>query len=248
MVQQEIVHLREGHKALQGKPVLTGINLSLKVGERVVLLGPSGCGKSTFLRCLNGLIALDKGDLLVNSLRLSPGFSQLPPKLLQRHRAEVGLVFQQFNLFPHLTILQNLTLAPVRVLRQSVAQATEMAHQLLAQVGLPDKAQAYPHQLSGGQQQRVAIARSLAMNPRLLMLDEPTSALDPSMSQEVWRVLQALTDITLLVVTHDVHAFAETADRFVLMNAGQVVETGPPAQLLRDPVHPFTRQFFHFAS
>jgi len=230
--------------------VLSGINLSVEPGEVVVLLGPSGSGKSTFLRCINHLERISSGSLsvageLVGYRRTAGKLHELTDRETARKRAEIGMVFQRFNLFPHMTALGNVIEAPLRVRKGSRATAEAAARSLLDRVGLADKADNYPNQLSGGQQQRVAIARALAMNPSLLLFDEPTSALDPELVGEVLDVIRGLAreGMTMIVVTHEIGFAREVADRVVFMDAGIVVESGPPAQVLGAPREARTQAF-----
>ncbi len=230
--------------------VLSGIDLSVEPGEVVVLLGPSGSGKSTFLRCINHLERISSGSLsvageLVGYRRAAGKLHELNDRDTARKRAEIGMVFQRFNLFPHMTALGNVIEAPLRVRKVSRATAEAAARSLLDRVGLADKADNYPNQLSGGQQQRVAIARALAMNPSLLLFDEPTSALDPELVGEVLDVIRGLAreGMTMIVVTHEIGFAREVADRVVFMDAGIVVESGPPAQVLGAPREARTQAF-----
>ncbi|MBX6349929.1 MAG: amino acid ABC transporter ATP-binding protein [Clostridia bacterium] len=220
--------------------VLRGVDLAVERGEVLVLLGPSGSGKSTLLRCMNGLTPVDRG-------RVEIAGEPLPKREadLNRLRAKVGMVFQQFNLFPHLTALGNITLAPRLVLGLSRAEAEARARELLRRVGLPDKADAYPAELSGGQQQRVAIARALAMEPKVMLFDEPTSALDPEMIQEVLDVMRDLarSGMTMVVVSHEMGFAREVADRVALLFDGRIVEQGPPDEVFRRPRHPRAQAF-----
>jgi len=220
--------------------VLRGVDLRVDEGEVVVVLGPSGSGKSTLLRCLNRLETLDGGELAVAGIRVDDHRADV-----NRLRQRVGMVFQQFNLFPHLTVLGNLTLAPTQVLRLPRADAEARAETLLARVGIPEKATAYPAQLSGGQQQRVAIARSLAMEPRIMMFDEPTSALDPEMIGEVLDVMRDLArgGMTMVVVTHEIGFAREVAHRVLFMDEGLVLEEGPPTEFFSRPTHPRAQRF-----
>jgi polar amino acid transport system ATP-binding protein len=245
MVKAEGVHKRFGRLE-----VLKGIDLEIKRGEVVCLLGPSGSGKSTFLRCINHLEKINAGRLSVDGELV--GYREAGGKLhelreneVARKRAEIGMVFQHFNLFPHMTTLENVTLAPVRVLGLSRGKAEERAKRLLARVGLADKVHSYPVALSGGQQQRVAIARALAMEPKLMLFDEPTSALDPELVGEVLDVMRELAreGMTMLVVTHEMGFAREAADNVVFMDAGVVVESGPPNECLANPKHERTRSF-----
>jgi len=235
-----LVEVQDLHKRFGALEVLRGLSLSVSAGEVVVLVGPSGCGKSTLLRCLNGLELPTSGSVTVGGLPVVAD-----PRALQALRKRVGMVFQRFHLFPHLTALQNVMLAPVQVLGLSPAQAEAAGRELLERVHLGAKAEAYPQQLSGGQQQRVAIARALAMRPELMLFDEPTSALDPELVGEVLEVMRELArdGMTMCVVTHEMGFAAEVAHRVVFMDAGQVLEEGPPAQVLKAPQHPRAREF-----
>ena len=218
---------------------LDGIDLDVREGEIVVVIGPSGSGKSTLIRCINRLEKHDAGTIEVDGRPVGDG------PALAAIRAEVGMVFQSFNLFPHLTVLRNVALAPVRVRRLTWPQAEERAQKLLARVGLAAFGERYPAQLSGGQQQRVGIARALAMEPKILLFDEPTSALDPEMVGEVLDVMQGLarTGVTMIVVTHEMGFARRVADRVVFMDAGRIVESGPPATLFDSPQDPRLRGF-----
>lgn len=220
--------------------VLKDINLEIARGEVVVICGPSGAGKSTLLRTINKLEPVDEGEIIVDGMRLSDSKTNLTSL-----RAEIGFVFQHFNLYPHKTAIKNIMLAPMKVRRLSRRQAQERAMKLLEKVGLAHKAEAYPAQLSGGEQQRVAIARSLAMEPKIMLFDEPTSALDPELINEVLEVMVSLAreGMTMVVVTHEI-AFAEkVADRVVFMNNGEIVEEGKPPEIFVNPQHPRTREF-----
>ncbi|WET81133.1 amino acid ABC transporter ATP-binding protein [Amycolatopsis sp. QT-25] len=230
--------------------VLGGIDLEVRKGQVVCLLGPSGAGKSTFLRCVNHLEPIDAGQVWVDGepigFRLRDGkLYELKEREVARQRRDIGMVFQRFNLFGHRTALQNVVEGPVRVLGVPLAEAKEQALELLDRVGLAHRADAYPAQLSGGQQQRVAIARSLAMKPKLMLFDEPTSALDPELVGEVLAVMGTLAaeGMTMVVVTHEMGFAAEAADEVVFMADGMVVETGPPGEILSTPKHERTRQF-----
>ena len=236
------------HKGFDGLGVLRGIDLNVEKGEVVALLGPSGSGKSTLLRCLNQLETVDSGTIVLDGLTLcrtvGGKLTYADPANLRRITLKMGMVFQSYNLFPHMSVMQNLTDAPMRVRRLSRAQATERARELLAKVGLSDKADQYPYQLSGGQQQRVAIARALCMDPEILCFDEPTSALDPELTQEVLGVMRELASerMTMLVVTHEMSFARDVADRVVFMEDGLIVEEGPPEQVFHS-ANPRTRQF-----
>ena len=230
--------------------VLRGISLEVDPGEVLCIVGPSGSGKSTFLRCINHLEVVDGGRLSVDGQLV--GYRQKGEKLYELklkeaafQRQEIGMVFQRFNLFPHLTAVENIILAPMRVKKISKAAATARAIELLERVGLGDKGDAYPAHLSGGQQQRVAIARALAMDPKLMLFDEPTSALDPELVGEVLDVMKGLakSGMTMIVVTHEMGFAREVADTLVFMDDGVVVEAGPPRQILSDPQHDRTKAF-----
>lgn len=220
--------------------VLKGVSLVVHKGEVVVIMGPSGSGKSTFIRTFNALEAYQKGRIVIDGIELSHDL-----KNIDAIRREVGMVFQQFNLFPHLTVLQNITLAPIWIRRWKKSQAEEIALQLLERVGILEQAQKYPGQLSGGQQQRVAIARALAMQPKIMLFDEPTSALDPEMVREVLDTMRSLADtgMTMVIVTHEVGFAREVADRIVLMDEGVLVETAEPNQFFNHPTEERTQKF-----
>jgi len=245
-----LVLARNVQKQFGAVKVLKGIDLAVQKGEVLCIIGPSGSGKSTFLRCINQLERIDGGALFVSGERV--GFRQvgnelheLDDKAIARQRRSIGMVFQRFNLFPHLTATQNIIEGPVQVLKQPAAQARERAHALLERVGLADKRDAYPSQLSGGQQQRVAIARSLAMQPELLLFDEPTSALDPELVAEVLLVMRdlALTGMTMIVVTHELGFARDVGHRVAFMDQGQIVEMGPSQTILTEPKEARTRAF-----
>ncbi|HEY8393484.1 MAG TPA: amino acid ABC transporter ATP-binding protein [Thermaerobacter sp.] len=228
------------HKWFGPVHVLRGVNLTVRQGEVVVIMGPSGSGKSTFIRTINALEPIQRGRIVVDGIELAPDLRRI-----EAVRSEVGMVFQQFNLFPHLTALQNVTLGPVWVRRWPRKKAEALALELLARVGLADHAHKYPAQLSGGQQQRVAIARALAMQPRIMLFDEPTSALDPEMIKEVLDVMRELaaSGMTMIVVTHEVGFAREVADRICFMDQGMILEEAEPERFFQDPQHERTRRF-----
>lgn len=223
-----------------GFHALRGVDLCVYQGEVVVIMGPSGSGKSTFLRTFNAMEDFQKGSIVVDGIEISDDLRRI-----DAIRREVGMVFQQFNLFPHLTVLDNLTLAPVKVRKRPKAEVERQALELLERVGIAEQAHKFPGQLSGGQQQRVAIARSLCMEPRIMLFDEPTSALDPEMVQEVLAVMQELArdGMTMVVVSHEVRFARKVASRVVLMADGEVVEVAPPQQFFTNPRHERSKQF-----
>src|SRR5215469_3023698 len=230
--------------------VLNGIDLSVKRKQVVVVIGPSGSGKTTLLRCINHLEKIDSGRIYVDGQLV--GYREVNGRVVEdkeaaiaRMRSQVGFVFQRFNLFPHLTALENVIEAPIHVLHQPKEEVRERAMALLAKVGLEEKANVYPHKLSGGQQQRVAIARALAMNPKLMLFDEATSALDPELVGEVLKVMRQLAEegMTMVVVTHEMGFAREVADRVIFMDNGVIVEEGPPEQIFESPQHERTREF-----
>ncbi len=237
---ESIIHMAGVSKWYGEFRVLTEVDLSVRAGERIVICGPSGSGKSTLIRCINRLETVQQGRIVVNGIELTAG-----GKNVDAVRAEVGMVFQQFNLFPHLTILQNCTLAPMRSRRMTQAQADEVAMKYLTRVRIPEQAHKYPSQLSGGQQQRVAIARALCMSPKIMLFDEPTSALDPEMVKEVLDTMIGLAEdgMTMLCVTHEMGFARSVADRVIFMADGQILEQAPPEQFFGQPQHAKTRQF-----
>ena len=245
-----MVEARGVHKYYGSNLVVKGIDLTVAQGEVMCLLGPSGSGKSTFLRCINHLEKINAGSItvageLVGYRENNGRLYELRDSEIAQRRSEIGMVFQQFNLFPHMTVLENLIEAPVQVRREKVKTASHRARELLDRVGLADKADAYPRSLSGGQQQRVAIARALNMRPKLMLFDEPTSALDPELVGEVLDVMRDLAadGMTMIVVTHEIAFAREVADTVTFMDDGVVVESGPPEQVLGDPQHRRTRSF-----
>ena len=219
---------------------LKGVTATIKEGEVAVVCGPSGSGKSTWIRCINRLEVHQGGDIVVDGIELTNDLRNI-----EKIRSEVGMVFQQFNLFPHLTVLDNITLAPIWVRKKPRAEAEAMARALLERVGIPEQAEKFPGQLSGGQQQRVAIARSLAMEPRVMLFDEPTSALDPEMIKEVLDVMKelAMSGITMMVVTHEMGFAREVADRIMFMEGGEIVEVGTPEHFFTNPTEDRTKLF-----
>ncbi len=245
-----MVDVRGVHKSFGPLEVLRGVDLRVRAGEVTVVLGPSGSGKSTLLRTINHLEKVNRGWIsidgeLIGYRRSGNRLHELKEKDVLKQRARIGFVFQNFNLFPHLTVEDNLVEAPVAALRRPRKEAVGTARRLLARVGLADKADAYPRQLSGGQQQRVAIARALALEPKVLLFDEPTSALDPELVGEVLDVIKDLarTGTTMIVVTHEIGFAREVADTVVFMDGGVVVEQGPPSAVLDEPQHERTRAF-----
>ena len=221
--------------------VLKDISTTIKQGEKVVIIGPSGSGKSTFLRCLNRLENPDSGSILFDGLDLND-----PKTNLDLARQQMGMVFQHFNLFPHLTVMENITLAPITLKLKSKEEAEAQAIKLLERIGLPEKANAYPSTLSGGQKQRIAIVRALAMNPKVMLFDEPTSALDPEMVGEVLNVMKQLAEdgMTMVVVTHEMGFAREVADRILFMNNGYIEEEGTPEEIFSNPKSERLQQFF----
>jgi general L-amino acid transport system ATP-binding protein len=237
---QEIIICRDVHKWFDAFHVLKGINLTMRKSEVVVVFGPSGSGKSTFIRCINRLEEHQRGQIIVDGVELTNDIRNI-----ETIRQEVGMVFQSFNLFPHLTVIQNITLAPFWVRRTPREQSRELAMQLLTRVGIPEQADKYPGQLSGGQQQRVAIARALAMQPRIMLFDEPTSALDPEMIKEVLDVMIELakSGMTIVAVTHEMGFARAVANRMIFFDRGEIVEQGTPDQIFNNPQSDRTKLF-----
>ncbi len=235
-----VIECRDVNKWFGDFHVLKDINLKVREQEVVVVIGPSGSGKSTLIRCINRLEEHQEGDIVVDGITLTNDIGNIA-----EIRREVGMVFQQFNLFPHLTVMENITLAQRYVRRRARKDSEEVALQLLDRVGIPDQARKYPGQLSGGQQQRVAIARALAMNPKIMLFDEPTSALDPEMIKEVLDVMKELAEsgMTMMVVTHEMGFAREVADRVIFMDSGRVVEIGTPEHFFQNPNHERTQLF-----
>ena len=247
---QAMVDAQEVHKYFHQNEVLRGVSMQIQKGEVVVIIGPSGSGKTTFLRCINHLEKINKGRIFIEGELI--GYREQGGRLLEdsetniaRVRAEIGMVFQRFNLFPHMTALENVMEAPMQVKRVPREQAEARARDLLVKVGLADKADAYPARLSGGQQQRVAIARALAMDPKLMLFDEATSALDPELVGEVLKVMRQLAEegMTMVVVTHEMSFARDVADRVIFMDGGVVVEEGKPADIFSNPREERTRTF-----
>ncbi len=245
-----MVHAEGVHKYYGSFEVLRGIDLEIQAGSVVCVMGPSGSGKSTFLRCLNHLEAIDRGRIRIDGDYVgyeerAGRLHELRPNEVAKRRSTVGMVFQRFNLFPHMTALENVAEAPIGVSGMPRRAARERAAELLERVGLADRTGNYPSELSGGQQQRVAIARAMAMDPKLILFDEPTSALDPELVAEVLAVIRGLTEtgVTMVVVTHETGFARECADEAVFMDQGQIIETGKPDVVLVDPAHERTRAF-----
>jgi len=245
MMEAVAVVVRGLVKRFGSRSVLEGVDLAVAPGETVALVGPSGGGKSTLVRCINGLTSFDAGEIRVGPHMLRPQDSRCEGATVRRVRRLFGMIFQDFQLFPHLTALGNVIEAPVHVLGLSRREACDRAMKLLGRVGLADRADAYPRELSGGQKQRVAIARALAMQPRGLLCDEITSALDPELKREVLGVLEDLKHdgLSLVVVTHEIGFARRSADRVIVLDAGRVIEEGPPEQVLNNPRMPRTRKF-----
>jgi polar amino acid transport system ATP-binding protein len=239
------VHVSKLGKSYGTHRVLSDVNLSMDEGEVVSIIGPSGAGKSTFLRCLNYLEVPTEGTITIGGARVVAGEKRPAKESLDHLRRVTGMVFQSFNLFPHLTVMENITLPQRKVLGVGKEQAEETTISLLKRVGLPEKAKEYPARLSGGQQQRIAIARALALAPRVMLFDEPTSALDPEIGLEVLAVMRDLAEegMTMLVVTHEMHFARDVSDRIMVMGNGGVLEVGPSQQVMSEPTHERTRQF-----
>ena len=237
---EDMIICRDVHKWFDSFHVLRGITTTIKRGAVVVVFGPSGSGKSTFIRTINRLEEHQRGDIIVDGIPLTHDIRNV-----EAVRQEVGMVFQSFNLFPHLTILQNIILAPMKVRKWTRDRAEEVAMELLERVGIPEQAHKHSSELSGGQQQRVAIARALAMQPKIMLFDEPTSALDPEMIKEVLDVMHELasTGMTMIVVSHEMGFAREVADRMIMFDEGTIVEEGPPAQIFDDPQEERTKFF-----
>ena len=237
---EDIIICRDVHKWYGDFHALRGVTTSIKRAEVVVVFGPSGSGKSTFIRTINRLEEHQRGEIIVDGIALTNDIRNI-----DAIRRDVGMVFQSFNLFPHLTVMSNITLAPIKVHKMPKAAARQVAIDLLERVGIPDQSDKYPSQLSGGQQQRVAIARALAMQPNIMLFDEPTSALDPEMIKEVLDVMQELatSGMTMIVVSHEMGFAREVADRMMMFDQGSIVEEGPPEQIFEDPKNDRTKLF-----
>ena len=237
---EKIIRISAMHKWFGNFHVLRDLNLEVATGERIVICGPSGSGKSTLIRCINRLEIHQKGDIVVDNIELSDDL-----KNIEKIRSEVGMVFQHFNLFPHLSVVENCTVGPIWVRQIPKAQAEELAMDYLKRVKIPEQAQKFPGQLSGGQQQRVAIARALCMQPKIMLFDEPTSALDPEMIKEVLDVMIELAEsgMTMLVVTHEMGFANRVADRVIFMDDGQIIEEKPPAEFFNNPENERTKLF-----
>ncbi len=237
---EDIIVCRDVHKWFGDFHVLRGITTTIRRGEKVAILGPSGSGKSTFIRTINRLEEHQRGEIIVDNVALTNDIRNI-----DHIRRDVGMVFQSFNLFPHLSVLQNITLAPIRVRKRPRAEAEEQANELLERVGIPEQAGKYPAELSGGQQQRVAIARALAMQPKIMLFDEPTSALDPEMIKEVLDVMRELahSGMTMLIVSHEMGFAREVADRMLMFDEGTIIEQATPEEFFNNPQQERTKEF-----
>lgn len=236
-----MISVRNLHKSFGDLHVLRGIDYEIKEKEVICVIGPSGSGKSTFLRCMNLLEDITEGEVVIDGVKIND-----PKTDINDIRREVGMVFQQFNLFPHMRVLDNITVSPIQIRKMNKQDAEVLAHQLLKKVGLSDKANAYPEQLSGGQMQRVAIARALAMKPKIMLFDEPTSALDPEMVKEVLDVMKqlAVEGMTMVVVTHEMGFAKEMGDRVLFLDQGILIEEGSPSEIFSNPKNERTKAFF----
>ena len=235
-----MIKLENVYKSFKNFAVLKNININIAKGEIVSVIGPSGAGKSMLLKCINGLVQISKGKVYIDGVCITDGNANL-----NKIRAEVGIVFQQFNLFPHMTVRENIMLAPIKVKKMSFGEANILAVQLIEKVGLLDKIDKYPEEISGGQAQRVAIARSLAMQPKIMLFDEPTSALDPKMTNEVLDVMKELAKdgMTMVVVTHEMSFAREVANRIIFLSQGEIIEEGTPENIFQNSKSPITREF-----
>ena len=239
-MEKELLTIEHLKKSFGDNVILDDVNLTVKQGEVIVIIGPSGCGKSTLLRCINALEPIQEGQILLDGEQIEP-----KSKNLTQLRQKIGMVFQQFNLFPHKTVKQNIMMAPVALKLMTKEEASKRADELLARVGLPDKANAYPDMLSGGQKQRIAIARSLAMNPDVMLFDEPTSALDPEMVGEVLELMKELakSGMTMVVVTHEMGFAREVATRVLFIDDGKIQEQNSPKEFFENPKNPRLKEF-----
>lgn len=235
-----MIKLENVYKSFKNSVVLKNININIEKGEIVSVIGPSGAGKSMLLKCINGLVSISKGKVYIDEVCITDGNANL-----NEIRAEVGIVFQQFNLFPHMTVRENIMLAPIKVKKMSFDEANILAMKLIEKVGLLDKIDKYPEEISGGQAQRVAIARSLAMHPKIMLFDEPTSALDPKMTNEVLDVMKELAKdgMTMVVVTHEMSFAREVANRIIFLSHGEVIEEGVPENIFQNAKNQMTRDF-----
>jgi glutamine transport system ATP-binding protein len=235
-----MIRLENVFKSYRGINILKNVNIAIEKGEIVCIIGASGCGKSTLLKCINGLFHISGGKIFIDNVDITN-----PSVNLNKIRTEVGIVFQQFNLFPHMTVKENIMLAPVKVKKLDKAAASVLAEQLLEKVGILHKKDKYPEELSGGESQRVAIARSLAMQPKIMLFDEPTSALDPKMTNEVLDVMKELVKegMTMIIVTHEMGFAGEIADRILFLHQGEIIEEGPPEKIFNTPNKEATREF-----
>lgn len=245
-----MITIRNLHKSFGPHKVLNGINLDIQQGKVYTIIGASGSGKSTLLRCINYLESFEQGEILIEGKPMGRAliqgkYKEIPQKQLNALRREVGIVFQSFNLFPHKTVLENITMAPMSLKGIKKSEANELAAQLLTKVGLSDKANVSPHSLSGGQKQRVAIARALAMNPKVMLFDEPTSALDPEMVGEVLKVIKQLSEdgMTMAVVTHEMRFAYEVSDEVIMLADGKILERGTPQKIFKNPTYKKTKDF-----
>jgi ABC-type polar amino acid transport system ATPase subunit len=246
-----LITIKNLHKSFNGHKLFKGLNLVVKKGEAVAFIGPSGSGKSTLLRCINGLESFQEGEITVKDITIhgtKSGLQKIEEEAIRKIRLSVGMVFQQFNLFPHMTVLQNIIEAPIHVLKLSRQEAEEIAISLLKRINMEHKVKSYPQELSGGQQQRVAIARALAMKPEAMLFDEPTSALDPEMVGEVLSVIKDLIyqeGMTTLIATHEMDFAKDVADRVIVLDEGEIIEEGEPEEIFTNPKKERTRTFLN---
>lgn len=246
-----MIKIKNLHKSFNGHKLFNGLSLEIKKGEAVAFIGPSGSGKSTLLRCINGLESFQEGEITVKDITIhgtNAGLKKIEEEAIRRIRLSVGMVFQQFNLFPHMTVLQNIIEAPIHVLKMPEEEARELAINLLKRINMEHKINSYPHELSGGQQQRVAIARALAMKPEAMLFDEPTSALDPEMVGEVLAVIRDLINqegMTTLIATHEMDFARDVADRVYVLDQGEIIEEGEPEEIFARPKKERTKIFLN---